>query len=198
MAEEKGNAENHMSVAFLCLHIAYIYLYMGNLCHRGYLKVWCHKIIMEERLSQEDIELLQKGISFHHQYGERIFCAGIIFSIVSSAVIYALGARFIDSILILIWLILLTALMKYYAFERSKKQLEQDLQKGIKMLQTATIKKIKKGKEGKVYIMNNGLEVTDLDLDEDHIRRNNIVIGQQMILSLTPYHRMILKIKEIK
>ena len=153
---------------------------------------------MEERLSQEDIQILEYGIEFNHRFGIRILKVGMIMSVAVSIGLFMKGGHLIDALIMFIGVMVFTILSRYYAFGRSKSLLKQDLQKGTKTIETATINKIKKGKEGRVYKLSNGLEVTDLDLAEDDVKMESIKIGQQMIIALTPHRRLILNIKEIK
>lgn len=147
---------------------------------------------MEEKLSQEDIELIEFGIDFNRRVGNKMFGFGIIISMAGSIFLYAFGVGLLVSVLMMLGMIILSLFLEYYIFGRSKKLLERDLKRGVKYIQTATVKKLKSSKKEMVYVLSDNLKITDSDLEEEDIK--SIKIGQQLILSYTPYCQMILKV----
>ncbi|TXK20956.1 hypothetical protein FVR03_23825 [Pontibacter qinzhouensis] len=83
----------------------------------------------------------------------------------------------------------------YSIFEKPKIRLKQDLEKGIKVTQAATVNKIKNKKEGKSYLMSNGLEVKESDFEDENLIEGSVEEGIELIITYTSYHKMILNIK---
>ena len=152
---------------------------------------------MEERLSQEELLFIEDGIDFHKRLGGKTLKSGVAISIFGPIAFYVIGWFSVnDAALMALGLILLTFYIRYSIFERPKSQLEQDLHNGNKIIQSATVDRIKKSKEGRIYIMSNGIKITDGDFDGENVSKEKVGKGKKLIITYTPYRKMILNIKE--
>ena len=152
---------------------------------------------MEEKLTQEELLLIKDGINFHKTSGSKILKGGILASVLGSLVGYTIiGFTLQDVILLFLGLVLLTLYIWYSVFERPKSRLKQDFDKGTKIVQAATIKKVKSNSEGKFYQLSNGLKIKESDFEEKQTLLENIEKGKELMLSYTPHHKMILNIEE--
>ncbi|MBF8964307.1 hypothetical protein I0P70_13720 [Pontibacter sp. FD36] len=152
---------------------------------------------MEEKLTQEELLLIEEGISFHKTSGAKILKGGILASVLASIIGYTImGFTLLDVVLMFLGLILLTLYIWYSVFERPKSRLKQDHNKGTKIVQAATVKRVKNNSEGKFYQLSNGLKIKESDFEENQTLLENIGKGKELLLSYTPHHKMILNIEE--
>ena len=154
---------------------------------------------MEDRLSKEELLFIEEGISFYKTSGAKTLTGGLLISLIFPLLVYLIGGlTLIGMVLLMGGLILITFYIWYSVFGQPNSKLKKDFDKGIKITETPTINKIKKSKEGKIYLMSNGLKIKESDFDGDNPRLEELGKGQTLIVAYTPYHKMILNIKEIK
>ncbi len=154
---------------------------------------------MEDRLSKEELFFIEEGIRFYKTTGAKILKGGLLISIIFPLLVFLMGRlAFIGMMILMGVLTLITSYMWYWVFGQPNSQLKKDFGKGIKITETLTVNKIKNSKEGKIYRMSNGLKIKESDFNDDNSRLGELGQGQILIVTYTPYHRMILNIKEIK
>ena len=83
----------------------------------------------------------------------------------------------------------------YIVFGKPAIKLKKDVSKGVKIIQSATIQKLKIKKGQKSYILSNGLEISEDDLANEKLELNLIKVGQKLTVTYTPHHKMVMNVK---
>ncbi|MBK0404207.1 hypothetical protein I5M27_14520 [Adhaeribacter sp. BT258] len=151
---------------------------------------------MEKKLTQEELLFIKEAIDFYKNFAAKTLKMGAL--ITALGVLFGhlvIGFSLNDTMLMTVGTSLIIIYTWYNVFEKPKNRLKQDFERGIKIIQVATVNKIKKSKEGKIYLMNNELEVKESDFDDDEEIKGSIDKGSELILTYTPYHKMILNIQ---
>ncbi len=152
--------------------------------------------IMEEKLTQEELSFIEEGIDLYKRHATKVLKNGALVSAISALVGYfIIGFSLRDIMIILLGLFLIIIYIWYYVFERPKIRLRLDFDKGIKIIQEVTVKKIKNKKEDKLFLMSNGIEVKENDFDDNKEILVSVERGVELILTYTPYQKMIINIK---
>jgi hypothetical protein len=151
---------------------------------------------MEEKLTQEELSFIEEGIDLYKMLATKFLKIGALVSAFSALIGYfIIGFSFRDMMLIVLGLFLIIIYVWYYVFEKPKIRLRLDFENGIKIIEEATVNKIKNKKEDKLFLMSNGIVVKESDFDVDKEILGSIKGGVELIVTFTPYHKMILNIK---
>lgn len=152
---------------------------------------------MEEPLTKQEILFLKEGAEFYESSKKKVFWITLISAIVIILIMTALKypLDFIG------FVILLGCVLGFYiwysVFGKSAIRIKKDIKRGVKMVQQTTIqqKRVKKGRIG--FNLSNGFKITQEDYHGKDLRFDLMQVGQKVMVSYTPYYRMIMNI-EIK
>ena len=151
---------------------------------------------MDEQFTKEESLLLENSINLYKKYSKRTFRTGAIVCMIAALILLVLGLPLKELLLFFLIILVIIIYCWYTIFGRQYYQLKKDIIEGRKIIQTATIKKIVKSKQAKIYKLSNGIKLTAEDLQAENLKEENIFIGQELELTYTPHNKMILTLKK--
>lgn len=150
---------------------------------------------MEKSLTKQDLKFINESIQLLDSWRRKIFSISTM-AITGMILLMILLNESTELIIIIVILeIILTYFIWFVVFGKPSLRLKKDAERGVKIVQSATIQKLKIIKGQKSYFLSNGIKISEDDIDRDNLELNSINVGQKLTVTYTPYYKMVINVK---